>query len=235
MKRNVLRWPLLAAGLLLVCIVASAQEVRSGVNSAGVIEFPTDLDQELTHVFHGSLTFLDVEEPDLAFTNLRYGFQLGNFQLLTDLNARAEPDKEFDFGEIRAKLRVLPLDSISTNIAVGFMGRFTDSDAVKKRLADRSASLFVILTSELFLFDDLDGVLLNFYLDNLNGNLGVKVPVFQFIKVIAELDYLHGPENLDDRGSFKAGIEGEGEQNFYFQLYYSDLTEHFVFQIGSGF
>lgn len=235
MKRIFLRWPLLAAGLLLVCIVASAQEARSGVNDAGVIEFPTALDQELTHVFHGSLTFLDIEEPDLAFTNLRYGFQLGNFQLLTDLNARAEPDKEFDFAEIRAKLRVLPLDSISTNIAVGFMGRLTDSDAVKKRLADRSASLFVILTSELFLFDDLDGVLFNFYLDNLNGSLGLKVPVFQFIKAIAELNYLHGPENLDDRGSFKAGIESEGEQNFYFQLYYADLTEHFVIQIGSGF
>ena len=235
MKKEVLRWPLLAAGLLLFCTAVSAQEVTSGVNAAGVIEFPTALDQELTHVFHGSLAFLDVEEPDVAFTNFRYGFQLGNFQLLTDVNARAEPDKEFDFAEIRAKLRVLPLDSISTNIAIGFMGRLTDSDAVKKRLADRSASLFAILTSELFLFDDLDGILFNFYLDNLNGSLGLKVPVFQFIKAIVELNYLHGPENLDDRGSIKAGIESEGEQNFYFQLYYSDLTEHFIIQIGSGF
>ena len=200
-----------------------------------MIGFPTALDQELTHVFHASLAFLDVEEPDVAFTNLRYGFQLGNFQLLTDVNATAEPDKEFEFAEMRAKLRVLPLDSISTNIAIGYLGRLTDSDEAKERLADRSASLFAILTSELVLFDDLDGVLFNLYLDNLYGSLGLKVPVFQFIKVIVELNYQHEPENLDDRGSIKAGIESEGEQNFYFQLYYSDLTEHFIIQIGSGF
>jgi len=224
-----------------VCILAAgcwgtaaARGSSSSIYSAGVIDFPTALDQTEDNTFHGTVEIVDIGEPDLRLANFRWGLQLGNFQLLTDLHIQTEPGEKFDFGEIRAKLRILPLDEISTDIAVGVLGRFADSGE-RARFDGRDASLFAILTTQIDVIGDAEPLMLNFYLDNLFFSFGFELGVYQFIKVVAEADYLHSRTDVPDRSFAKAGIEIEGEQNFYFQLYYADRNEHFLVQIGTGF
>jgi hypothetical protein len=208
--------------------------LSSDIYSAGVIRFPTALDQTEDHTFHGTIEIEDIGEPDLAMNNARWGMQLGNFQLITDLHMETEPGEAFDFGEIRGKLRVLPLDEISTDIAVGLLYRFAESGE-KQRFDDREASLFGVVTTRLDLIPDTEPLLLNLYLDNLFFSLGIELGIYQFIKLVAEGDYLHSRSDLIERGSGRIGIEIEGEQNFYFQLFYSDRTDDFLVQIGTGF
>lgn len=224
-----------------VCILAAgfwgtaaARGSSSSINSAGVIDFPTALDQTEDNTFHGTLEIIDIGEPDLRLANLRWGLQLGNFQLLTDLHIQTEPGESFDFGEVRGKLRVLPLDEISTDIAVGILGRFAESGE-KDRIDDREASLFAVLTTQIDVIGDAEPLMLNFYLDNIFFSTGFELGVYQFIKVIAEVDYRHSRTDVPDRTFGKFGIEIEGEQNFYFQLYYADRNENFLVQIGTGF
>lgn len=227
---------LLGASLLILSINGSggAWAQSSDIYSAGVIRFPTALDQTEDHTFHGTVEIEDIGEPDLAMNNARWGMQLGNFQLITDLHMETEPGEAFDFGVIRAKLRVLPLDEISTDIAVGLLYRFAESGE-KKRFDDREASLFGIVTTRLDLIPDTEPLLLNVYLDNLFISLGIELGVYQFIRLVAEGDYLHSRPDIAERGSGRIGIEIEGEQNFYFQLFYSDRTDDFLVQIGTGF
>lgn len=222
--------------LLVSGIPGSAQvwAVTSSIYSAGVIRFPTALDQTEDNTFHATVEIEDVGEPDLAMANARWGIQFGNFQLITDLHLETEPGEAFDFGEIRAKLRVLPLDEISTDIAVGLLGRFAESGE-KQRYDDRTASLFGIVTTQLDVISDAEPLMLNLYLDNLFFSIGIELGLYQFIKVVAEADYLHSVTDIPDRNTGRIGIEIEGEQNFYFQLFYSDRTENTLVQIGTGF
>lgn len=208
--------------------------VPSSIYSAGVIRFPTALDQTEDNVFHASVEIEDIGEPDLAMSNARWGIQFGNFQLLTDLHLETEPGEAFDFGEIRGKLRVLPLDEISTDIAVGLLFRFAESGE-KQRYDDKEASIFGIVTTQLDLFPSAEPLMLNLYLDNLFVSIGIEVGIYQFIKVVGESDYLHSTTDVPDRNTGRLGIEIEGEQNFYFQLFYTDGTENVVVQIGTGF
>jgi hypothetical protein len=209
--------------------------VTSSIYSAGVIRFPTALDQTEDNTFHGTVEIEDIGEPDLAMSNARWGLQIGNFQLLTDLHLETEPGEAFDFGEIRGKLRVLPLDEISTDIAVGLLFRFAESGE-KQRFDDKEASIFGIITTQLDIIPDAEEpLMLNLYLDNLFVSIGIELGVYQFIKVVAESDYLHSTTDVPDRSTGRLGIEIEGEQNFYFQLFYTDSTENFVVQVGTGF
>ena len=227
---------LLGACLLILTIsgTGTAWAVSSSIYSAGVIRFPTALDQTEDNTFHGTIEIEDIGEPDLAMSNARWGLQLGNFQLITDLHLETEPGEAFDFGEIRGKLRVLPIDEISTDLAVGLLYRFAESGE-KKRFDDRDSSLFGILTTQLDLIGDTEPLLLNMYIDNLFFSIGIELGIYQFIKVVAEGDYLHSRTDVVERGSGRIGIEIEGEQNFYFQLFYSDRTDNALVQIGTGF
>ncbi len=206
----------------------------AGVNSAEVIEFPTALNQILDHTFHATVEIVDIGDPDLRLENLRYGMQLGDFQLLADAHFITHPDREFNYGELRAKLRVLPLDEIRTNIAVGALGRYADDDAGKARIQNRSASLFTAITNQAYLFGT-QGLLTSLYLDNLIFSFGFKLEIYQFILLAGEADYLHSFTDAPERTFSKLGIEIEGEQNFYFQLFYSNAADDFLIQIGSGF
>jgi len=208
---------------------------EASINSAGMIEFPTALDQSLAHTLHFTTEVVDIGEPDLRLENLRYGYQLGNFQLLLDLNARTVPERKFDYAELRAKLRVLPLDEFNTDVAVGFLGRKARDDQGEANIDHHSSSLFGIVTSRFFIWDSTGPLLFNFYVDNLYVSMGAKLEFYQFIMAIAEADYLHSQAEVEDRAFGKIGLEIQGEQNFYFQVVYSDRTENLLVQIGSGF
>ncbi len=223
-----------AAAALLAAAPAAAWGAKAstgeGINTAGVIDFPTALDQPTTHTFHGTLEVFDLGEPDLRVQNMRYGFQLGNLQLLADGYWGTDP-KKFEHGEAKAKLRVLNLDEFRTYAAVGFLGRFVDGtgkardEKAKAVLDDKTYSLFAVVTAELFPVAHWDAFLLNFYLDNRFGSLGLKVPVYQFIRAVAESDYHHAGDEKD-RWRSKVGVELEGEQSFYFQVYYADHADN---------
>lgn len=212
---------------------AWAVGMSGGVNSAGVIDFPTALDQTRRHTFHFTLDMVDIAETDLRIADLRYGLQLGNFQLLTDFYRVTQPEPEFAYLEVKAKLRILPLEDLRTDISAGILTRQTDESAKEAYFEGRNASLFVVSTSQVFLLGTRPMVL-NFYLDNLVFNFGFKAEAYQFINAVAEFDYLHYTESEDNTG-YKIGMEVEGEQNFYFQLFYSSRFENLAVQIGSGF
>lgn len=206
----------------------------SGINSAGVINYPTAIQQTNDHTFHTTLEIVDLGEPDLRFQNIRYGYQLGDFQLLTDIHLLTMPDRELDYAEVRAKLRVLPIDEIRTDLALGYLVRYAEEEDDLVRIDNHKASLFLIVTTQAYLFGSYS-LLTNFYLDNLNANLGLKLEVYQYILLALEADYLHSMPDVEDRSTGRLGLEIEGEQNFYFQIYYDDATEHMMFQLGSGF
>ena len=229
-----------AAGLLLLSLAilpttGRAFELEQGVYQAGIINFPTALNQPTTHTFHGTIELTDVAKPDLSPYNFRYGFQYGAFQLLTDLFWTVEPKKEFDYGEIKAKLQVLSLDEYRSYLAVGLLGRGVRHERERPaRIDDKQASLFAISTFELFPFDQWGGFLVNAYVDNRFVSLGLKVQLYQSIQFVAEAEHLHSTLR-EDKNNGRAGIAFEGLQNFYFQLLWTDQGEHALAQIGAGF
>lgn len=214
---------------------ALAAELEQGVYTAGVINFPTALNQATTHTLHGTIELTDIAKPDLSPYNFRYGFQYGAFQLLADVNWALEPKREFDYGEVKAKLQVLSLDEYRSYLALGLLGRgIRHSDERKWRIDDRPASLFIVSTFELFPFDRWGGFLLNFYLDNRFVSMGTKVQIYQSIQFVGEVERLHSTERKD-KDNARAGIGFEGLHNFYFQLLWTDQGKHALAQIGAGF
>jgi hypothetical protein len=227
--------PLALLVALLLPGQALAFELEQGINAAGIIDFPTALNQPTTHTFHATIELTDIKEPDLNLYNLRYGLQLGAFQLLTDLNFAIEPRHEFDYGEIKAKLQALALDEFRTYVAVGFLARAVEKAEERlARIDDRTASLFLVSTFELFPFDQWGGFLVNFYLDNRFVTLGLKVQLYQSIQFVAEADHLHSTLR-EEKNHGRLGVAFEGEQNFYFQLVATDQGEHVLAQVGTGF
>jgi hypothetical protein len=225
---------LVAAVLALSAAGLRGAGLEPGTNVAGVIDFPTALDQPRTHTVHGTVDVFDIGEPDLRPLNLRYGFQVGNLQVLTDLVWSSQP-RAFDHGELKLKLRILNLDEFRTHAALGVLGRAVDKKEKEATVIDgKPYSLFAIVTTELYLFRDWDAFLVNFYLDNRFASIGAKLPVYQFIKAVLESDYHHAIPG-DDRWHHKAGFELEGEQNFYIQFVYSSVGERMRIQIGTGF
>lgn len=215
--------------------LAPAFELEQGVYQAGVIDFPTALNQPTTHTIHTTLELTDVAEPILNLYNVRYGFQHGAFQLLADLNYTIEPVHEFDYAEVKAKLQVLALDEYRSYVALGLLGRAVEKSRERPyRIDDRPLSLFVISTVELFPFDNWGGFLANFYLDNRWATLGLKVQLYQSIQAVGEFSRLHSTER-DEQNHVRAGVAFEGVQNFYFQLIWSDQGEHWLAQLGTGF
>ncbi|MBI4083587.1 MAG: hypothetical protein HY423_13360 [Candidatus Lambdaproteobacteria bacterium] len=227
-------WAALSGALLLAASLAQAADLQPGINAGSIIDFPTALDQRLPNMVHGSIVLFDLGEPDIRASNLRYGVQLGNLQLLGELNFATAPKREFDYGELKAKLRLLNFEPQRTFVAVGALGRYVDGSGERGRVDDRLASLLAVVTTELLPFKNWSGILVNFYLDNRFADLGVKFQVYPSIRAVGELDYLHST-SADERLAGKAGIEIEGEQNFYFQLFYSGRDRHAVVQVGSGF
>lgn len=214
---------------------AQGYELQPGVNHAGVIEYPTALDQYTPNTVHGTVEIVDLAEPDLALPNLRYGRQIGALQLLADAYARTEPEREFERVEVRAKLRVFTFAPERTSVALGALARFPNDDEAEQRIDERPASLLGIVTSELFPLSGWGGFLVNLYLDNRVGVLGLKTQVFPRVKAVGELDYFHSPTYDLDRYQHKLGIELEGENSFYFQVYWADVTGEFRAQVGVGF
>ena len=240
-RSAVLRRPLLPAAVLLAVLLAlpmgpaRAFELEQGVYQAGIINFPTALNQPTTHTIHGSLELTDVAEPDLNLYNFRYGFQYGAFQLLTDLNFSIQDEHQFDYGEVKAKLQVLALDEYRSYVAVGLLGRAVQHREERQaRIDDKPASLFVISSFELFPFDRWGGFLFNVYLDNRFLTPGLKVQLYESIQAVAELEHLHSTLREDD-DNLRAGVAFEGLQNFYFQLIWTDQGEHWLVQVGTGF
>lgn len=233
-----LAWPaLLLAAALAAAPAAWAEELEPGVNAAGVIDFPTALDQPTPNTLHGTLDFIDLAAPDVRPVNARYGRQFGNLQLLADINWRTEPVREFDYGEAKAKLRVVSFEAQRTFIAIGALGRWTDQKSKDEaRLDNKPYSLLGVLTTELYPFDQWGAFLLNFYVDNRFADLGLKVQLYQGIMFLTEVDYHHGDVNdAPNEWRTKAGFEFAGGQNFYTQILYDDAGNHARIQIGTGF
>lgn len=229
-----------AAGIILLGwslpLPLFAYELEPGINNAGVIEYPTALDQTLQHTAAATVEIFDLSKPDLAFENARYGLQLGALQFLGDIFMETEPDRDFDHAILRAKLRILYFENERTSIAVGGLARITDgSNEGDERIDNRPYSLLGIVTTELFPFEEWGGFLINAYLDNRVLNAGVKVQIYQFIKAVGELDYYHSSSHIDDKEQTKLGIEIEGETNFYIQAFYAERHNHVLIQVGAGF
>ncbi len=144
------------------------------------------------------------------------------------------PDRKFDHAVLRAKLRVLHFDPQRTSIAVGALARLTDSKAGEKRIENKPLSLLGIVTTELFPFREWGGFLINGYIDNRVAVAGLKVQIYRFIQAVAEFDFFHSSD-IDDREQTKAGIEIEGETDFYFQIFWAERSERALVQIGVGF
>jgi len=224
----------LLALLLGLALPVRALELSPSINTASLIEFPTALDQRVDNTLHASVELVDVGEPDLRAENVRYGHQVGNLQALLDVHILTEPERKFDYAEARAKLRVFNLDRQRTYVALGALARLTEDKEGEARIDHRPYSLLLIITTELLPTDKWGGFLTNFYLDNRFANLGFKVQLYDQLKAVAEVDYLHSTD-VDDRFDGKVGIEIEGEQNFYLQLYYKDSLGHALLQIGTSF
>lgn len=235
MKATVSRLMILAVLIAAPHFQASAFELEEGVNIAGVIRFPTAFNQSTTHTLHTTIELTDIFEPLLNLYNLRYGLQLGGFQLISDLNYTLEPEHEFDYAEIKGKFQILALDEFRFYLAVGGLWRgVIDSRERDARIDGRVGSLFIVSTFELFPFDNWGGFLLNLYLDNRFINLGLKVQLYQSIQLVAEGERLHTTERTDKTHG-RVGVSFEGVQNLYMQLLWSDEGENFLVQIGTGF
>jgi hypothetical protein len=228
---------ILLAAALAATPAARAEELEPGMNTAGVIDFPTALDQKTPNVLHGSLELTDISAPVVLPVNARYGRQFGNLQLLADIKWRTEPVREFDYGEAKAKLRVVSLEAQRTYFAIGALGRWTDQKSKDETSLDNKPySLLGVVTTELYPFDEWGAFLLNFYVDNRFADAGLKVQLYEGIKFVTELDYHHGDVNdLGQKWRTKAGFEFESEQNFYFQILYDDAGNHARIQLGTGF
>ena len=161
---------------------ADGYELEPGVNNAAVIEYPTALDQFLESMVHSTIEVFDAAEPDLALTNVRYGHQIGAFQLLGDIYLLSDPKWELDHAVLRAKLRILQFDEEHTAVAFGALARLTADDEAADRVDNRPYSFLGVITTELFPFRDWGGFLVNFYLDNRVGVLGLKGQVFPLIQ-----------------------------------------------------
>lgn len=244
-----LRLPALL-GALLLCWTpgAGAQFLEEGMSTSSMVNYPTARDQLTDHALHASFQIEDIEEPLINLESFRYAFQLGNFQVMADARSRLEPEHEFDYAEVKGKLRVLNLDELRTNGAIGILGRGVeehDEELERKaRIDDRESSLFGVLTTEVFPFQTWGGVLLNFYLDNRVFSTGAKFQVYQFIKIVDESTWYHSREvdayeavfgEEPDNQTNTLGLEFEGEQNFYFQLLYEDVSDSALIRLGTGF
>jgi len=224
----------IAASMLLAAASVQAAKSEHGINVAGVIDFPTALDQAKTHTVHGTLDIFDASAPDLRPVDLRYGLQIGNFQMIADLMWRSQP-QAFDHAELKLKLRFLNLDEFRTFVAMGVLGRLADpGDTTQASIDGRPYSLFAVMTVELMPFRRRDPMLLNLYLDNRLANLGFKLPLSDSIRLVLESDFNH-VLTVGEPWHHKAGFEMEGEQNFYVQFLYSSVGDHLRVQIGTGF
>ena len=229
-----------AAGLLVLLAalwvaVAHAAELEHGVNQSGLIDFPTALSQPSTHSLNGTLELTDIGKPALNLYSVRYGFQYGAFQLVSDAHFLIEPVHEFDYGEVRGKLQVLSLDEFRSTFAVGLLGRFVrKAEEREARIDGKTASLFVISTFELFPFRQWGGFLINAYLDNRFVTLGLKAQIYQSVQAVAEVDHLHSTHTPDDTNG-RIGVSFEGLQNFYLQLLWTDEGKHALVQVGTSF
>jgi len=228
------------AGLLVLLAamplaVGFAAELEPGVNQAGIIKFPTALNQPTTNLTHLSVELTDVAKPELHVYNFGYGFQHGAFQLLADLNYTLEPVREFDYGILRAKAQILSLDEYRSYVAVGLLGRgVRHSEERKARIDDKPASLFVISSFELFPLQQGGGMLLNLYLDNRFLTFGMKMQIYQGIQFVGEADHLVSTERTN-KNHGRAGVSFETPHNFYFQLLWSDEGKHALASMGAGF
>ena len=221
--------------LALVPAMAGGFELEEGINAAGIINFPTAINQPTDHTLHGSLELTDIGEPDLHLYNLRYGLQLGGLQFLADFNYAIEPEKEFDFAEFKVKYQLLNLEEFRLSLAFGALGRFVEeSEERQARIDDRTASLLVIASMELFPFTDWGGFLFNFYLDNRSFVVGLKVQIYQSIQFVAEGELLHDTLREDDKNGW-VGVSFEGDQNGYFQFLFTDQGDNYLIQVGTGF
>jgi hypothetical protein len=225
--------------LLLACwgpgITALAADPHTTVNLAGVIDYPTALDQSAANIASGRTEAVDLGAPDLRLANLRYGRQFGNLQILTDAYWLSTPVRQFDRAELKLKLRVLTLDGVNTSFALGALARGTDQSGKDQPAIDNKPySLLGIVTAELLPFPRWGPWLVNFYLDNRFADAGLKVQLHPAIQFVAEVDYHHANPD-DQRLHSKAGFELEGEQNFYLQFLYSDDAQHMLLQLGTGF
>jgi hypothetical protein len=224
----------LIGALLFAAGAARAFELEPGVNNAGMIDYPTALDQYLMHTVSGTVELIDAGAPDLAAENIRYGLQLGAFQVQADAYFLTEPKQEFDQGIVRAKLRILQFDPERTSIAVGGLTRLVTGDDGQDRIDHRAFSLLGVVTTELFPFQQWGGILLNGYLDNRVLDLGAKVQLYHFIKAVAEVDWYHS-SNIDDKVQSKGGIEIEGQTSFFIQFIWSERFAHVLVTVGAGF
>ncbi|MDH5752543.1 MAG: hypothetical protein OEZ59_09015 [Deltaproteobacteria bacterium] len=210
-------------------------ELEQSLNMAGVASFPTAFDQPSTNIIHTSLELTDIKEPVIYLYNVRYGIQWRNLQVLGDVHYSLEPEHEFDHGQLRAKFRLLNLDEFRTYMALGALGRYVSEDEEAPwRIDDRPSSLFGVVTIELFPLEQWGGFLFNLYLDNRYFSGGVKIQAYPTIQIIGEMDYLHDTWQ-EDKFSGRAGVELDGDQNFYFQLLYTDVGAKWLANIGVGF
>ena len=213
----------------------SAYELEQSGNMASISYFPTAFDQPTATLVRTGLEFEDIKEPIINLSNALLGLQWRNLNLGIEGNFQLEPEYEFDYMQARLKARVVNLDEFRTYMAFGILGRWVPIEEERLwRIDDRPASLFAILSIELFPMDDWGGVLFNFYLDNRYFSSGFKVQLYPSIQALGEFDYLHDTWR-QDKISGRGGLEFYSEENFFFQLLYSDVGHRWFSVIGMAF
>jgi hypothetical protein len=213
--------------------LAAIKEADS--NAAAVVEYPTALDQPMPQTVHAMVDIYDLGAPDLRALNAGYGYQYGNLQLLADAYWRPEPRGDLDRAEAKIKLRFLSLDEYGVYGAVGGVARYSGNRQQDiERLDDKPYSLLGVITAQFYPFAAMGPFLANFYLDNRFGSLGAKVPLLSVIRIVAEANYHHAAAS-GDRWQGTAGLEFEGDQNFYVQFVYDTVNQHTRFKLGSSF
>lgn len=234
--RSIVTLSFLLAFSTLSVRTAIAQELEPSVNASSIIDFPTALDQVTPNIIHGTVETFDLAAPDLRPTAVGYGHQWGVFELLTDMYWQPQT-RSFSYAEAKAKVRTINIDSQRTYIAFGAIARWTDQTSKHETVLDNKPySLLGILTTELYPIDAWGAFLLNFYVDNRFADLGLKVQLYDAIKFVAETDYHHGDVNdLKNKWRSKAGVQFDGDKNFYMQLLYDDGGNHVRIQLGGGF
>ncbi len=206
-----------------------AANLQPSILAPQIIKQITALDQGNTHFIHVSSEIEDARKPRINLESFRYSLRLGPVQWVNDMQFLLEPKKTFNHLETRIKFRALDIPSARTAVAFGLLGRFVEkSEERTARIDNKTSSLFLVVSSEVFPFGNWGGILLNAIWDNRVAGLGTKIQIFRNLRLVFEHDTYHAAKNLptsnhhQNPGVNRVGLEFEGQEAFAGQLVWSE-------------
>ena len=252
-------WGVLLLLLAVWTTGCSATEFAPSASSGQMILWPSAHDQISRHVLRVGTDVLNTNEASFQLDSLHYGLQLGGLQIATDSRYTNDPRHDFDYQEARLKLRLFESHQQRFAMALGALGRFTESSSQRERRIDsRTSSLLGVFTMELYPFVQGGGIRTNFYLDNRVSSLGLEFQINDTFKLVAEGEYFHARKHRLERAyeeerleairlgrtepqkpeidytNHRSGLEISNSA-YYIQLLTGDELGGFVIQMGISF